>query len=123
MLHSEIRSPNQLSFVKEAAMRRLILLVIAIATTNVAAPFQSQRSFGIAIVKAATLQDGTTTGCHGVDAGPEDIPAGRCRYSAVTLLRLIQAAERRSMAFIGEWFRRVRYLVNRRRHDEDLRRE
>ena len=40
-------------------MRCVMLLVIAIATTNAAAPFQSQRSFDIAIVKAATLQDGT----------------------------------------------------------------
>src|SRR3954467_3182753 len=69
-------------------MTRIGLLIIIVSMSAV---IQSQ-SFSVAIVKKAQLADEPGSGCHGIDAGPTEVPQGRCRYSTVKLRSLIITA-------------------------------
>jgi uncharacterized protein (TIGR03435 family) len=71
-------------------MRRLMLLIIAVA--GVTAVAHSQSFEVVTIKKAEAPRPPFALGCRGVDAGPPVIPQGRCRYPAVTLKMLLMQA-------------------------------
>src|SRR5262245_42288027 len=96
MLRPEIRFPTNshrapIRTMKKLAMRRLITLMIAVATASTVA--QSQ-SFEVVTVKKAEIvpRPPFALGCRGVDAGPTVIPQGRCRYTGLSLRALIVVA-------------------------------